>query len=148
LKETVGASSLRLSGMAPQASAIEQMRENLTDYDINIHKCIKKHRSIFQSDFYVVVITKKEKIMKNVLRGYFTARLSCPTPDYDQAVYKYIRKGDQLDFLWVIPARDVSIYMSENITRVPPSKYALLDYVLKFKSGELYKQAIKLNAKL
>lgn len=145
-RDTVGAHSLRLSKKAPDAqNAIDQMREQLTDYDENIHECVKKHREVFDGDFYVVVITKKERLMKNVLRGYFLARLSCPTPDYDQAVYKYTRADDNLEFLWVVPSADTVKLMRENVHYVPHDKYALLGFVLKFIDGTLLREARKLN---
>lgn len=145
-RETVGASSLRLSKKAPDAqNAIDQMRESLTDYDHNIHLCVKEHRKVFDGDFYVVVITKKERLMQNVIRGYFTARLSCPTPDYDQAVYRYKHDDDDLEFLWVVPSYDTVNLMKSNVHSVPSDQYALLGCVLKFEDGSLLKLAKKLN---
>lgn len=145
-RETVGASSLRLQKKAPDAqNAIDQMRESLTDYDHNIHECIKQSVKVFDGDFYVVVITKKERLMQNVLRGYFTARLSCPTPDYDQAVYKYIRKDDSLKFMWVVPSADSVNYMKNNVHYVPSDQYSLLGFVLKFVDGSLMRTAKELN---
>ena len=145
-RETIGAESLKLSKKAPDAqNAIDQMREQLTDYDHNIHLCIKEHRKVFDGDFYVVVITKKERLMHNVLRGYFTARLSCPTPDYDQAVYKYFRDGDELKFLWVVPSADTVELMKDNVHYVPAEQYALLGFVLKFADGSLLRMAKSMN---
>lgn len=83
--------------------------------------------------------------MQNVLRGYFTARLSCPTPDYDQAVYKYTRAGDDLKFLWVIPSADTVNIMKNNVHYVPAEQYALLGFVLKFVDGSLMRMAKELN---
>jgi len=145
-RETVGASSLRLSRKAPDAqNAIDQMRESLTDYDQNIHMCVSEHRNVFPGNFFVVVITKKERLMSNVVRGYFTARLSCPTPDYDQAVYRYTREDDRLEFLWVVPARDMCMLLRSNSLAVPPEQYELLGYILKFEDGTLMDTAKKLN---
>ena len=146
LKKTVGAASRELSLKEPDAkNAIDQMREQLTDYDKNIHECLKEQKKNFDGDFYVVVLTKKERLMQNVLRGYFFGRLSCPTPDYDQAVYKYNRADDNLVFLWVIPSYDVVNYMKNNVSHVPKEKYALLDYVLRFVDGTLTRLAKELN---
>jgi hypothetical protein len=145
-RETVGSISARLAEKAPDAqNAIDQMREQLTDYDHNIHECVKEHRKVFDGDFYVVVITKKERLMQNVFRGYFTARLSCPTPDYDQAVYKYIRADDDLKFLWVIPSADTVNLMKNNVHHVPSEQYALLGFVLKFIDGSLLRMAKEMN---
>jgi len=55
--------------------------------------------------FYVCVITKKERLMDNVLRNYFLARSTCPTPQYDQTVYKYHRDSGAIQFLWVLPSK-------------------------------------------
>jgi hypothetical protein len=122
------------------------MREQLTDYDKNIHLCVKDQKKCFDGDFYVVVLTKKERLMQNVLRGYFFGRLSCPTPDYDQTVYKYGRKDDHLEFLWTIPSYDMVNYMKNNTSHVSAEKYGLLKYVLEFADGTLTRLAKKLNS--
>ena len=75
--------------------------------------------------------------MQNVLRGYFFARRSCPTPDYDQAVYRYRKDGDELEFLWVVPSADSVNLMKNNVESVPTEQYALLGFVLKFVDGTL-----------
>jgi len=145
-KKTVGAHSLELSKRAPDAqNAIDQMREQLTDYDKNIHECVRSNKGKYDKEFYVVVLTKKERLMQNVLRGYFFARRSCPTPDFDQAVYRYTKNGDNLEFLWVIPsAQDVNL-MKNNVSAVPTNQYALLAFVLKFVDGTLLEFAKKQN---
>jgi hypothetical protein len=143
---TVGEESLRLYGEDPGShSAVDQMREQLKDYEENVFKCVQDNKDKYQGDFYVVVLTKKERLMQNVLRGYFFARSSCPTPDYDQAVYKCFKKDSRLELLWVIPAADVVNLMKNNPHLVEKSKYGLLGYVLKFADGSLLRQAKELN---
>ena len=145
-RTTVGAHSLKLSQKAPDAqNAIDQMRESLTDYDANIHECVKTHRKVFDGNFYVVVISKKERLMQNVIRGYFTARQSCPTPDFDQAVYLYRRDSDDLEFMWVIPSAQAVNYMKSNAQYVPTKQYSLLGFVLSFLDGSLLKLSKELN---
>jgi hypothetical protein len=145
-EKTVGEWSLELSKQDPgNHTAIDQMREQLDDYEKNVHDCVSAHLGKFEGDFYVVVLTKKERLMQNVLRGYFFARQSCPTPDYDQAVYKYSREDDRLDFMWVVPNSDSVNYMKNNPHKVPKDKYALLKFVLQFADGSLLRLAKKLN---
>ena len=145
-KKTVGEYSLELSGKDPGThSAVDQMREQLEDYEKNIHECVESHKGAFEGDFYIVCLTKKERLMQNVMRGYFFARQSCPTPDYDQSVYKYIKEDDRLDFLWVLPSADVVNYMKNNPNHVEPDKYALLGFVTQFADGSLLRLAKKLN---
>jgi len=123
----------------------ESMGELLSEYDKNIHECIEENKKKLQQDFYVVVLTKKEKLMKNVIRSYFFARLSCPTPNYDQVVYKYDIKEDKISFLWVIPDKDTCNHIIENKLNLPKEMWELLSLVLKFKDGELFRLAKKLN---
>lgn len=145
-RNTVGEEALKLLQKEPVThTAVDQMREQLDDYEANIHECIRKNKRKFLGDFYVVVITKKEKLMQNVLRHYFFARQSCPTPDYDQAVYRYIKSDDKLDFLWVLPAADAVNFMKNNPHSVSQDKYELLGYVLQFVDGSLLTLAKKLN---
>lgn len=145
-KETVGAiaSKLALQANTP-VLAVDQMREQLTEYDNNVNICINEHLKVFPGDFYIVVLTKKERLMQNVLRNYFTARTTCPTPNYDQAVYKYHRDSGEVEFLWVVPSIEAVNYMSNNSIYIPKEQFDLLGYVLKFKDGSLMKLAKKLN---
>jgi len=146
-RKNVGELSLELSKKEPaKHTAIDQMREQLKDYEKNIHECVKSNLGKFDGDFYVVCLTKKERLMQNVLRGYFFARQSCPTPDYDQAVYRYVRADNRLDFLWVIPDAAAVNFMKNNPNSVDPDRYALLGFVLQFADGSLLRLAKKLNS--
>ena len=145
-RETVGKISSDLIQKEPETrSPIEQMQENLTDYDRNIHQAIDTGKKAFFNDFYIVVITKKEPLMPNVIRNYFLTRLTCPTPDYDQTVYRYYRKDDLFAFLWVIPSTDACIYLKNNALHVKESERDLLNFVLEFADGSLFKLSKKLN---
>lgn len=145
-RDTVGkvAYDLLQKNESPQ-SAIDLEREMHKDYVQNIHDAIFRGKQDFSGNFYIVVITKKEPLMKVVIRNYFTPRKSCPTPDYDQTVYRYKRADDLLEFLWVIPSKDTCILLKENALQVAPEEQELLRYVLDFADGTLFKLAKKLN---
>lgn len=143
-REKIGKISADLWNKTPEsADATEQMREQLTEYDKNLFECIaegkKKHPT---EDFYIVVITKKERLMPNVIRNYFFPRSSCPTPDYDQTVYKYSKSGD-IEFIWVIPKKEACLYMIKHALEVEEKE--LLGFVLDFLDGTLMKKAMILN---
>lgn len=146
-KETLGkiSSDLLQKSTDDTHSAHEQMLESLTDWDRHIYECIHDNKDHFSDDFYIVVVTKKEPLMRNVLRNYFMARHSCPTPDYDQVVYKYEKKTDILNFLWVIPSKDTCLIMKEYSIQVDPEERQLLQFVLDFADGSLYQMAKRLN---
>ncbi len=141
-KKTVGAIALDLlSKPLETTNPIEQMSEQLSDYEKEFYICLEGGKKEFAGDFYVVVITKKERLMVNVLRNYFVRRASCPTPDYDQTLYKYIRHGDQVELLWCIPDRETCHIFRDNMLIIAPEEKKLLEYVLAFSSGELFKYA-------
>ena len=149
-RDTVGKYALDLANKVPDSrDPIELEQEMHAEYEKNIFECIEKCKKSFQvpvgSWFYVVVLTKREPLMPNVLRHYFLGRLSCPTPDYDQAVYAYDPHQDRIDFLWVIPSRDAAQHLRDNALQVAPAEKDLLNYVLQFADGTLFKIAKKLN---
>ena len=149
VRPTVGALSNDLMTQQPNTrSPIEQMRENLTSYEKNIMECVDRGKKDIYGDFYIIVITKKEPLMQNVIRNYFGFRLSCPTPDYDQAVYAYTAQDDKLEFLWIIPARDICFELIAHKHEVPAHEYQLLNYVLKFECGDLMVMAKKRNKEI
>lgn len=145
-RQTVGKISYDLLQKTPDSlSPIENMREQLTDYEKNLFECVDRYKKTFPFDFFIIVITKKEPLMPNVLRNYFYARMSCPTPDYDQILYRYKHKEEALDFLWVIPSRDTCHLLKDNALEIHPSERELLDFVLRFSDGSLFKLAKQLN---
>lgn len=148
-KETVGkvARDLMLKD-EPSHSPIDYEREMHKDYEKNIQECIARGKKDFPGNFYVLVITKKERLMQNVIRNYFMARQSCPTPEWDQTVYFYDRKNDVLQFLWVIPAKDVCEHLKDNALQVAPEEKGLLEFVLSYYDGTLFQLAKKRNGEI
>ena len=145
-RETVGKISSELLNKIPDTTdpiALERAMHG--EYVDNIDGCVRVSRNDYPNNFFVVVITKKERVMQNVLRNYFFARSTCPTPDYDQTVYQYIKEDDRLDLLWVIPSKDACMMFVEQRALVDPSEYELLNFVLQFADSTLYKLSKKLN---
>lgn len=146
-KDTVGklSSELLPKQVDDTHSAHDQMLEQLSDYDKNIFACAEHGKSQYHGDFYIVVTTKRERLLSNVIRNYFLTRLTCPTPEYDQVVYRYNRADESIDFLWVIPSKDACQFMQSHALEIPKPEHELLNFVLRFMSGDLLKEAKKLN---
>jgi len=146
-RDTIGKISLDLMEKSHDDTHTprEQMLEQLKDFEKHIELRIESGKKEFPGDFYIVVETKKEPLMPNVLRNYFISRQSCPTPGYDQTVYRYNRKSGSIEFMWVMPAKDICIYLVENSLELPEDQRDLLDMVLNFNDGTLLKVAKKLN---
>jgi len=145
-RDTVGkiSSDLSQKNMGSQ-NIIDLQREMQEDYLKHLIECIDNHKHIFLSDFYVIVITKNEKLMPNVFRSYFLARLSCPSPEYDQSVFKYFRDDERAEHIWTVPSRDACYHLKDNANYVVPAERGLLEYVQRFFDGSLLTLSKQLN---
>lgn len=149
-KETAGkiATDLMYKSDIPDHSVHEQMQEMLEGYEKNVIECIERGKKLFPQDFFIVAETKREKALKNIIRQYFIPRLSCPTPCYDNTVYKYHAKDEHLEFLWVLPDKEAHKYLRENALTVPSEYKELLKYVLDDADGTLLVKCMKLNEEI
>lgn len=103
----------------------------------------KKH---LQGDFFIEVNSKKERALAGmVTRNLHAARQSCPTPFYDQAVYKYFHAVEELAFIWVIPDQGTCAWFQANALNIPSDQKELLNFVLSYYDGSLLQLAKKLN---
>lgn len=146
IKDTVGKIATDLLVKADDNhSVVDQMEENLTDFEKNIIECAERGLKVYNSDFFVVVLTKKERLLDNVLRNYYVHRKSCPTPDFDQIVYQYLYDQDALKIIWVIPNKEMCKEYLEVVTEIKPEERQLAQYVLDFADGTLDRLCRKLN---
>lgn len=144
-KKTVGQAAVELQEKKPDTrDPIELQREMQKDWEENLIEALNRGKKLFHDNFYVVIETKKERLLQNVIRNYFFARKSCPTPAYDQTVYRYLN-NDIVEFLWVIPSKDTCQLFKENALLIAPEEQELLQYVLLFEDGTLLQHAKKLN---
>ena len=145
-RETVGKVAVDLMSQPQEAlSPIELEREMQSEYMKHLMDCIDAHYEIFPGDFFIQVITKNEKLLPNVFRNYFAARRTCPTPDYDQSVYKYNRFKGTVEYIWTVPSKDSCYHLLQNYNEVAPEERQLLTFVAMFASGELAKVCLKQN---
>jgi len=145
-RSSVGKIAVELQQKAKDpVSVIDQTNECLSEYEKELLKCADLGKKSYKGSFFITVITKKERLMENVLRNWFIHRLSCPTPDYDQTLYRYDKQRDDLEFIWTIPSKDACLYLKSNAMEVTESERALLKFVLDFADGTLFKRAQKLN---
>ena len=146
MKKTVGAISAELALKDPiSTDPVELQREMTENYLGDLLATVESFREKTNGDFFVVGITKNEKLMPNVFRNYFVPRYTCPTPDYDQAVYKFNAKDENIEFIWVIPSKDACIHLKENAMYVIDEEKQLLQYVFDFADGTLFELSKKLN---
>jgi len=120
-------------------SPIDIEKSTQEEYIKEIHKCVDINKKQFTKEFYITVISKKEFLLPNVMRKYYLAQQTCPTPTFDQTVYHYNIADENLQFIWVIPDRDTAIAMMHNPLQVKETE--LFKYVLDFYDGTLLAEA-------
>lgn len=144
--DTVGKIASELMVKSPESrDPIELQREMQKDYLKNLIEAAERGKKEFPGDFFLVVLTKNERLMANVFRNYFFPRLTCPTPDYDQSVFRFNKKTEDITYIWTIPSRDASYHLKDNALLVVGHERDLLNFVLDFDSGKLYKISKMLN---
>jgi len=102
-------------------------------------------RESMDGDFYVAALVKKERLLANVLRNYFVPTISCPTPHFDQTVYRYNHKKDDIEYLWTVPDEETCEIFRENKKIIVPAEHGLLAMVLAYYDGTLFRMCKKLN---
>lgn len=115
------------------------------DYIKELIECVQSARKTINFNFYVEIQTKREPLLHNVLRNYFIPRKSCPTPNYDQTVFMFEHESEDIIYLWTIPCRDACIYLMNNSSLVVDDEREILNFVLQYSDGSLFRLCKKLN---
>ena len=111
VKPTVGEESLKRIIIGDKQEVGETSGAMNKTYEEELMDCVmtyQKGRLENVKPFYVVVLAKKERLMKNVVRRYFFGRETEPTPEYYQSVYEVHPEDQRVDFQWQIP--DIESY--------------------------------------
>lgn len=145
-KQTVGKIATDLAQRSPETyDPIAIQREMQKDYMKNLLDAVDRGYFKYKTDFFIHVETKKESLLDNVYRNYFIDRLTCPTPNYDQSVFKYNQKASQIEYIWTIPDRETCHHLRMHVLEVVHDERELLNFVLKFDDGTLFKLMKKFN---
>ena len=115
-----------------------------------IAECVNNGKKLLgpNVDFYIVGLSMVEQIVTNVVRTRWLARLSCPTPTFDQDVLKYLSDSGNIQHIWTIPCKASYKYYCENRNNIPEQEQELLTFCLKFQNGELDEECRKLNGEV
>lgn len=153
--KTAGELSLEAQKSSDKIEAVEMQQEILKgtnskkSFIEEIEDAARRGKNdpSFEGEFYVICLVKKERLLQNILRPYFFYRQSCPTPEFDQTVYK-VTKSDNLEYLWTIPDVHTCNAIMANRDNLPPDHDLLIEMVNAFMNGDLEKYAKKLNKEL
>lgn len=150
-KKTIGSQILEhdTKRLALEDDIIEyrkQMEPDILKKLYNTAFAVKDNDLYRNKYFYVVMLTINDKVLRTP-RIVMLARRSCPTPVYNQAVWKFDHLTGTLEFLWSIP--DSILY---NHIIANPEKYIndkecsdTAKFVILMESGDLLKWVKKEN---
>lgn len=148
-KLTVGAAALELQEKTKDESyaPVEIQREAHKGESgiTGLLECVERGKKEYPGDFYIVCIVKKERLLQNVIRTYYLHRYSCPTPGWDEAVYRYRKADDSIEFLWVVPDKDTCQAFLAAPEHVPVEHAQLYKYVVEYYDGTLLKRCKSYN---
>jgi len=145
-RPTVGAIVSELSQKTPDTrSPIELQQEMQKKYMDNLLEAVDRGYKKYPGDFYVHVETKAEKVLANTFRNYFIDRATCPTPNYDQSVFKYSSTDSKIEYLWTIPDKSTCEMFIADALLVAPEEKQLLKFVVEFYDGTLFRLCKKFN---
>ncbi len=145
-KDTVGAiASSLMEQKQEKISAIEQQEAMQSEYMKNLLEAVDRGYKKYSSNFFIEVQTKNEPLLPNVFRNYFIDRVSCPTPNYDQSLFRYDREKGEVEYIWTIPSRDTCHHLKNNAMEVAQEEQQLLRFVLMFDNGTLFLMCKKFN---
>jgi len=138
-KKTVGQEAIdRLNNPDHTQTVVDTQREADKEYFDEIKKCVDTHKS-WDTPYYIVVHQKKEQLLENVVRRYFLARESLPSPQWDQTVWRYTPLSGDLRFVWTLPDENTAKWMAGNPKEIPKEQHQLLAFVLEFLDKKLFK---------
>jgi len=123
----------------------ELSKEINKDYMTTLMEIAQKDKHKYEGSYYVVVLTKRERLVQRVIRNLFFTKQACPTPSYEQAVYMFNPETDTLEFLWIVPSRNICNIMYQQRHFVELQSDPLLPYVVDFIEGKLLLTAKRLN---
>ena len=119
-------------------------RKEVDCSNIPNHKECNK-RSAITGSFFIASLLKREKLLENVIRNYFVATKTCPTPCHDQTIFRYNDETGNIEYIWTVPDEQTALTLKENADIVHPSEHQSLDMVLKYYRGDLMRLCKKFN---
>lgn len=149
---TAGAAYLKAVGNTPDnfspfemAEAIIEGQDGHTGYLESLQNAVKRGETLYEGDFHVILLMRRDRILQNVLRDMFFPRKSCPTPTYDQTVFYFHRDTGDLEFLWTLPAKEVCKELIRFYDYLTPEEKALANHVIRWRNGDLLKIVKRIN---
>jgi len=121
------------------APAHELAEEGHAGFVKMIEKAIANGKKEYQHDFFIDVIWRKRRSERGGLIKQALWLKTIPTPHYNQTVYLYDHKADDVQMLWSVPDQNTCNAYYHNRNHVPVSDYPILTQVMNYFDGTLFR---------
>lgn len=113
----------------------------------NVANETRKNLYYTNIDFYIVLVPTHERTAEMKPEDFVFVRRSCPTPGYNQNVFKFHKDTGSLEFLWSIPRKAIYYDLYKNRMKYlsNPKLKPRTAFVVMMESGELEKWVAKEN---
>jgi len=145
--KTAGQLSQELAQSTDKHEVNDIIPEEFKDITKKLENIVLDGVKTYIGNFFVVIESKRERLMPNVVRNYIFHRLSCPTPHYDQTVYAYNRQKDEIECLWSIPEKHTVQAIVENPIEYYSRAPEMTQIALDFNDGTLLHRALEIVKK-
>lgn len=120
---------------------LEVANAQLEEYMPSLIKAVDRGCEEHEGAFYIKVTnthveSEENKELRQHRFSFYTQKL-CPYPEYDQSVFRYNRKSDQVEFVWTLPDEETARYLIQHREEVVEEEKELLNFVVAFAVGKL-----------
>lgn len=144
-RETVGAMSIKAAQDQNQSDTWETTQQREKEILHNLHDFVEKKKVEHRSDFFIMLLSRREKILTNVIRDRLYCLKACPTPNYNQSLWKYHYLDDRLEFLWSVPPKEAVDFLSRYPIEMNDMCADVIKCVFDFIDGTLARKTRELN---
>ena len=145
-RKTAASMAVEAAAKPPETLEFNDIRKQHMDgYSQGLYEAIETNRKQFSTNFFIEVRCTRNLPQPNAFHDHFVGRKTCPKPAYDQDVYLYDRKNDELHFVWSVPDKQWSYWLLKNPDFFPDERKAILHFVHAFRDGSLYRLMKQLN---
>lgn len=153
-RKTVGsrivAERERLSSQAPLLVPVMELAEGMLEEFIPTLSDMAKTTADAHpdKDFFIEVLTTREKVLVDTFRNRFAVKWACPTPHYSQIVFRFDCAKGQVSLLWAVPDVETCIVYLQNARDVHPSEHLFLSFIIAYHNGDLDKYCLSLEKEI
>lgn len=117
--KTAGQLIIEKGNPNPKQEIVDTSEEMFKTYYNEVLKCAESFEKLgHHNPFYIVVTTKVEKALGDTIHNWFYARVTIPTPQWSQTVWRWSPAKGDLMLLWTLPPENAA----KNLSMADPKK--------------------------